>query len=77
MVFVVFCLSIDACWLGDHEEGLLFYAEDFNPRARAALEWTKDQLNLPECPKEENRDLWNFVGSLLAAFVKKLLFLFC
>src|SRR5262249_38790258 len=31
--------------LGNHEHGAMFYASDFNARARAAIDWTRDQLN--------------------------------
>ena len=31
--------------LGNHEQGAMYYASDFNPRARAAIDWTRDQLN--------------------------------
>jgi len=48
--------------MGNHEEAVLYYGEDFNPKAREAIDWTRDQLNRPECPKEENYDLWNFLG---------------
>lgn len=33
------------CLLGNHEQALLFHAEDFNPKARAAIDWTRDELN--------------------------------
>jgi len=32
------------CLLGNHEEALLGSPEDFNPKARAAIEWTRDEL---------------------------------
>ena len=48
--------------MGNHEEAVLYYGEDFNPKAREAIDWTRDQLNLPDKPKEENYDLWNFLG---------------
>ncbi len=50
--------------MGNHEEGLLFYAEDFNPRARAALDWTRDQLNDPSCDKDDNYSFWSLIDSL-------------
>ncbi len=56
--------DVDLILMGNHEEGLLFYAEDFNPRARQALEWTKDQLNLAEYPREENYGLWELLDGL-------------
>jgi len=50
--------------MGNHEEAVLYYAEDFNDKARAAIEWTRAQLNAPERPKEENYELWNFLDSM-------------
>ena len=29
--------------MGNHEEAVMFYGEDFNPKARASIEWTKDE----------------------------------
>jgi diadenosine tetraphosphatase ApaH/serine/threonine PP2A family protein phosphatase len=52
------------CLMGNHEEAVMFYGEDFNPKARAALEWTKEQLNSPEHDRTENYELWNFLGNL-------------
>jgi predicted phosphodiesterase len=50
--------------MGNHEEAVMFYGEDFNPKARASLEWTKDQLNSTECDRTENYDMWNFLGTM-------------
>jgi predicted phosphodiesterase len=50
--------------MGNHEEAVMFYGEDFNPKARASLEWTKDQLNSAEHDRTENYDLWNFLGTM-------------
>lgn len=44
---------------GNHEDGLLNIAEDFNPRARAALEWTRSQLSSPAHSKESNYAYWD------------------
>ncbi|HNZ66938.1 MAG TPA: metallophosphoesterase family protein, partial [Planctomycetota bacterium] len=30
---------------GNHEEAVLFNAEDFTPKARRAIDWTREQLN--------------------------------
>ena len=49
--------------LGNHEEGLLDAPDDFNIRARRALEWTRDQLNSPDHPKEANHGLWDFIDT--------------
>ncbi|MBI4584399.1 MAG: metallophosphoesterase family protein [Planctomycetes bacterium] len=50
--------------LGNHEEAVLMGAIGFNPKAKAAIDWTRDQLNLDSQPVEKNRQLWNFLGSL-------------
>jgi diadenosine tetraphosphatase ApaH/serine/threonine PP2A family protein phosphatase len=50
--------------LGNHEQGAMFYASDFNPRARAAIEWTRDQLNRRDCAREENMRMWNYLGEM-------------
>lgn len=56
--------------LGNHEEAVLFEPIGFNPKARVAIEWTKSQLSLPTASVEENRELWNFVGSMLDRHVE-------
>ena len=48
--------------MGNHEEAVLYYGEDFNPKAREAIDWTRDQLNLPDRPTEETSDPWKFLG---------------
>jgi len=55
-------MNCKAVTMGNHEEAVLYYGEDFNPKAREAIDWTRDQLNRPDRPKEENYDLWNFLG---------------
>ena len=50
--------------LGNHEQGAMFYASDFNPRARAAIDWTRDQLSRRDCPREENMQFWNYLDSM-------------
>jgi diadenosine tetraphosphatase ApaH/serine/threonine PP2A family protein phosphatase len=50
--------------LGNHEHGAMYYASDFNPKARAAIDWTRDQLNRRDCPREENMRLWNYLGAM-------------
>ena len=49
--------------LGNHEEAVLFGAIGFNPKAKVAIDWTREQLSLPDA-EEENRELWNFIGAL-------------
>lgn len=50
--------------LGNHEHGAMFYASDFNPRARAAIDWTRDQLNRRDLPRDENMRMWNYLDSM-------------
>ncbi len=50
--------------LGNHEHGCMFYASDFNPKARAALDWTRDQLNRRDLPRAENMAFWNYLGEM-------------
>lgn len=50
--------------LGNHEHGAMFYASDFNPRARAAIEWTRDQLNDRTCSRDENMRMWSYLGEM-------------
>lgn len=50
--------------LGNHEHGAMFYASDFNPRARAAIDWTRDQLNRRDCSREENMQFWNYLDGM-------------
>jgi diadenosine tetraphosphatase ApaH/serine/threonine PP2A family protein phosphatase len=53
--------------MGNHEHGAMFdgTAADFNPRARAAIEWTKDQINSRQHPQGENNALWTFIDNML------------
>jgi diadenosine tetraphosphatase ApaH/serine/threonine PP2A family protein phosphatase len=50
--------------LGNHEQAAMYYPEGFNPKARAALEWTRSQLNDGQASREENWRLWGFLGDL-------------
>ena len=56
--------------LGNHEHGAMFYASDFNPRARAAIEWTRDQLNDRSCSREENMRMWSYLGEMKETHVE-------
>ncbi len=49
---------------GNHEDGCMNYASDFNPKARAAIDWTRDQLNLRDQPREQNFAFWNYLASM-------------
>ncbi|MEW6072076.1 MAG: metallophosphoesterase family protein [Planctomycetota bacterium] len=51
------------CLLGNHEHALLHSAEDFNPKARAALDWTREALNSAD-DRRQSHAYWNFLGEL-------------
>jgi diadenosine tetraphosphatase ApaH/serine/threonine PP2A family protein phosphatase len=51
------------CLQGNHEYALLNSAEDFNARARAAIEWTREELNRDE-DKERRYAYWDFLAAL-------------
>lgn len=50
--------------LGNHEHGAMYYASDFNPKARAAIDWTKDQLNDRNKPRDETFRFWNYLSEM-------------
>ncbi len=50
--------------LGNHEEAVLYYADDFNDKARQAIEWTKEQLNSSRFSKESNYQIWNYLDGM-------------
>jgi diadenosine tetraphosphatase ApaH/serine/threonine PP2A family protein phosphatase len=54
------------CLLGNHEHALLHSAEDFNPKARAAIEWTREELNRGE-QRDQNYGYWEFLDRLAPA----------
>lgn len=49
--------------LGNHEEAVLFHAEDFNAKARRAIDWTREQINASD-DRAANYALWDFLGEL-------------
>lgn len=57
-------LADGLCLLGNHEQALMFEADDFNPKARAAIEWTRGELM-----SDESRAAvyWDFIGDLEGA----------
>ncbi len=55
-----FAMSI----LGNHEEALMLVAEDFNERAMRSVEWTREQLNDPNMPREQRQKYWNYLDEL-------------
>lgn len=56
-------LADGLCLQGNHEYALLNSAEDFNPKARAAIEWTRDELNRLADP-DHAYACWDFLSSL-------------
>ncbi|MFT4539221.1 MAG: putative phosphodiesterase [Planctomycetota bacterium] len=50
------------CLQGNHEYALQNSAEDFNPKARAAIEWTRDEINGDY--GEESMRYWDFLDSI-------------
>ncbi len=54
--------DVDISIMGNHEEAIMFYGEDFNPKARESLEWTQEELNSPSFSREENQALWQQLG---------------
>jgi diadenosine tetraphosphatase ApaH/serine/threonine PP2A family protein phosphatase len=50
--------------LGNHEEAILFGAVGFNPKAKLAIDWTRDQLNRQIDDKDMMRKRWNFLGEM-------------
>ncbi len=54
-------LSPGLCLRGNHEEALLFSAEDFNPKARAAIEWTRAEVSRDP---DKSDEYWDFIGTL-------------
>ena len=54
------------CLLGNHEAALLGSGLDFNPKARAAIDWTREELNRSDA-REQNLAFWDFLGGLVPA----------
>ncbi|MBI3817842.1 MAG: metallophosphoesterase family protein [Planctomycetes bacterium] len=54
----------DWCIFGNHEEALLNGGEDFNDKARAAIEWTRSELSSRNHPRDENYAIWDFLDNL-------------
>jgi diadenosine tetraphosphatase ApaH/serine/threonine PP2A family protein phosphatase len=54
------------CLLGNHEAALLGSGIDFNPKARAAIDWTREELNRPDS-RAQNLEFWDFLGGLVPA----------
>lgn len=50
--------------LGNHEEAVLFGAVGFNPKAKMAIDWTRDQFRLPGEDPEVQNARWQFMGDM-------------
>jgi diadenosine tetraphosphatase ApaH/serine/threonine PP2A family protein phosphatase len=50
--------------MGNHEEAVLYGAVGFNPKAKMAIDWTRDQLNLASEAPEKRNKRWKFLGDL-------------
>ena len=61
-------LAPGLCLQGNHEFALLSHAEGFNPKARAAIDWTRDELNRGE-ERNASWGYWDFLGALVPAMV--------
>lgn len=49
--------------LGNHEEAVLFGAIGFNPKAKMAIDWTREQFHL-DADKDLCNQRWQFLGEL-------------
>ena len=49
------------CLQGNHEYALCYSAEDFNPKARAAIDWTHSAIS---SASDRASDYWDFLGEL-------------
>lgn len=50
--------------LGNHEEAVLYGAVGFNPKAKAAVDWTRDQFHLESETEDDRNDRWQFLGDM-------------
>ena len=58
------------CLQGNHEYALLTSAEDFNPNARAAIEWTRDEVGRG-VERELSYIYWDFLAGLEPVHVEE------
>jgi diadenosine tetraphosphatase ApaH/serine/threonine PP2A family protein phosphatase len=50
--------------LGNHEEAVLYGAVGFNPKAKAAVDWTRDQFHLESEEEDARNGRWQFLGDM-------------
>ena len=62
--------GFDAILRGNHEHALCdeFEAQNFNPKARRAVDWTRDQLSMLSDDREGNAKRWDLIGDLQLCF---------
>lgn len=51
------------CLLGNHEFAMMTTAEDFNPSARKAIDWTREAFD-QGVDADEGLEIWDFMGAL-------------
>ena len=54
------------CLMGNHEFALMNTAEDFNPKARAAIDWTREALT-EFGDRDRSYAYWDFLGELVSS----------
>jgi len=62
--------GFNALLKGNHEGALCdeFEAQNFNPKARRAVDWTREQLSMLSGEREANAKRWDLIGSLELTF---------
>jgi diadenosine tetraphosphatase ApaH/serine/threonine PP2A family protein phosphatase len=50
--------------MGNHEQAVLQGAQGFNPKARKAVEWTKEQLTHASFDPEQNLVFWKYLNAM-------------
>lgn len=56
--------KFDFTLLGNHEEAVLFGAIGFNPKAKMAIDWTREQFHIERDTADIRNDRWQFLGEL-------------
>lgn len=56
--------EFDFTILGNHEEAVLYGAVGFNPKAKAAVDWTRDQFHLESEEEDDRNARWQFLGDM-------------
>lgn len=63
-------LTEGLCLQGNHEYALLNSGEDFNPNARRAIDWTREQINGGGGSRDRALAYWDFLGGLSAQLLE-------